>query len=64
MWVFGPFPCGTFSDVKIFRWGLEKVLCVGEYVLTDRAYQDNRYHSATFSNCLGKEGSTGCQSEL
>ena len=51
VWVFGLFPCGTYSDVNIFRLGLKKLLRIDEHVLTDGGYQSERCLSrAWFQN--------------
>ena len=42
VWVNGPYPCGSYPDVKIFRDGLKKELLPGEVVLADRGYSDER----------------------
>lgn len=40
IWVHGPFPCGSFPDLKIFRLGMKRVLRPGEKVLADNGYSD------------------------
>ena len=40
VWVTGPFPCGAYTDITIFRRNLEKRLLLGEKVLADGGYQD------------------------
>lgn len=40
VWVAGPYPCGKYPDLSIFRRNLEKRLLVGEKVLADGGYQD------------------------
>ena len=39
MWVHGPFPAGSYSDVRIFRLGMKNHLNSGEKVLGDLGYQ-------------------------
>ena len=57
-WVSGPYPCGSWSDVSIFRRNLKKLLRVEEIAIADGGYRDYKcvknYHrfgnekSATF----------------
>lgn len=42
MWVHGPFPCGAYSDVTIFRLGLKEVLGPNELVIADSGYRDEK----------------------
>ena len=42
VWVHGPYPCGSFPDILIFRNGMKKVLDDGEKVLGDKGYRDQR----------------------
>lgn len=35
----GPFPCGSFPDLKIFRLGIKPLLGPGEKVIADRGYR-------------------------
>lgn len=37
-WIFGPFKCGQFNDLMIFRMGLKKELGRGEKVIADGIY--------------------------
>ena len=37
-WIFGPFKCGQFTDLMIFRMGLKKELGRGEKVIADGIY--------------------------
>ena len=39
VWIHGPFPCGSFPDIKIFRHGLKHQLAKGESVEADRGYR-------------------------
>jgi DDE superfamily endonuclease len=39
VWINGPFPCGDYSDVTIFRLGLAHYLDVGERVEADKGYR-------------------------
>ena len=41
-WASGPWPCGSHSDVRIFRKGLKKNLRVDEFVIADNCYTDKR----------------------
>ena len=42
VWTNGPWPCGAFSDLLIFRTGLKKMLDIDEFVVGDRGYADER----------------------
>jgi hypothetical protein len=39
VWFHGPFPCGSFPDLQIFRLGLKSRLRIGEKVVADRGYR-------------------------
>ena len=39
VWVNGPFPCGAWPDIKIFRFRLKRMLRRGEKVEADRGYR-------------------------
>ena len=40
VWVNGPFPAGSFPDLKIFRLGMKRFLLPGEHVIADGGYMD------------------------
>ena len=42
MWVNGPFRCGTWPDVKIFRRDLKNMLLPNEMVEADKGYPDEK----------------------
>jgi hypothetical protein len=42
VWIHGPFPCGSFPDLKIFRLGIKHVLRRGERVWADKGYRGER----------------------
>ena len=42
MWANEPWPCGAYSDVRVFRNGLKKLLRKEEFVITDAGYTDER----------------------
>lgn len=42
MWANGPFPCGSYPDVKIFRNELKHLLLEDEYVIADKGYRDEK----------------------
>jgi hypothetical protein len=44
VWVNGPFPCGQWPDIKIFRRSLIKKLPFGEKVEADDGYRGEPYH--------------------
>ena len=50
VWVNGPWPCGAFSDVRVFRSGLKSTLDVDEFVVADGGYIDER--------CISPPGSS------
>lgn len=39
-WVHGPFKCGSFPDINIFKTSLRKKLFKNEFVIADRGYKD------------------------
>jgi hypothetical protein len=40
VWVHGPYPCGRFNDIKIFRKHLQGLLDTNERVVADGGYRD------------------------
>ena len=42
VWINGPFKCGTWADVKIFRRNLKQKLAPGEMVEADGGYKDDK----------------------
>jgi hypothetical protein len=44
VWVNGPFPCGSFPDIKIFRSALKYKLRAGEKVEADNGYRGEPLH--------------------
>lgn len=42
VWLNGPFPCGAWPDLKIFKHRLEKCLLPGEKVVADNGYLHDR----------------------
>ena len=42
VWAHGPFPCGAWTDLRIFRSNLKHRLKHGEHVLTDAGFLDER----------------------
>jgi hypothetical protein len=42
VWVNGPFPCGSYSDLKIARLGIQRQLDAGEMYVADGGYRDGR----------------------
>lgn len=47
VWIHGPFPCGKWSDLKIFRQGLKNMLQQGEKVQADGGYRGESNHIVT-----------------
>ena len=50
VWAHGPFPCGAWPDLRIFRADLKHRLKHGEHVLTDAGYRDERCKTTLFEN--------------
>jgi hypothetical protein len=42
VWIHGPFPCGAWPDLKIFRSALKQALAPGEKVEADNGYPGKR----------------------
>lgn len=42
VWTNGPYPCGSYTDIVIFRDQLKACLLVSEVVLADKGYVDNQ----------------------
>lgn len=42
VWVHGPFACGAFPDVSIFRLGMKSALSPDEKVIGDKGYRDEK----------------------
>ena len=47
VWIHGPFPCGEWPDLNIFRVGLKQMLTGGEKVIADLGYQGEPDHVVT-----------------
>jgi hypothetical protein len=47
VWINGPFPCGSWSDLRIARNALVDALDAGEYYLADGGYRDGGQYSVT-----------------
>jgi hypothetical protein len=47
VWINGPFPCGSWPDLRIARYALVDVLDSGEYYLADGGYRDGNQYSVT-----------------
>ena len=47
MWVNGPFPCGTWPDVKIARHGIQLHMATGEKYIADGGYRDGQQFGMT-----------------
>ena len=47
VWIHGPFPCGKWPDLKIFRKALKHLLDAGEKVQADAGYIGEPNHVAT-----------------
>lgn len=47
VWINGPFPCGSWSDLRIARDALVDALDAGEYYLADGGYRDGNQYSET-----------------
>ena len=42
VWATGPWPCGPYSDLRIFRETLETQLLVDKFFIADSGYSDER----------------------
>lgn len=47
VWINGPFPCGSWPDLRIARNALVDALDPGEYYLADGGYRDGNQWSVT-----------------
>jgi hypothetical protein len=47
VWINGPFPCGSWPDLRIARNALVDALDPGEYYLADGGYRDGNQYSVT-----------------
>ena len=47
VWTNGPFPCGSWSDIRIARSALVDAFDPGEYYLADGGYRDGKQWSVT-----------------
>jgi hypothetical protein len=47
VWINGPFPCGSWPDLRIARNALVDALDAGEYYLADGGYRDGNQYSVT-----------------
>jgi hypothetical protein len=47
VWVNGPFPCGTWPDLRIAREALHGMLADGEMYVADSGYQEGNQHCFT-----------------
>ena len=47
VWINGPFPCGSWPDLRIARNALVDALDAGEYYLADGGYRDGEQYSVT-----------------
>ena len=56
VWINGPFPCGMWPDINIFRRDLRKKLLPEEMVEADRGYKDDkcRYCDVVVSKSDGR----------
>jgi hypothetical protein len=55
VWIHGPFPCGSFPDIKIFRLGLKQQLANGEFVEADRGYRGEPLFVSVPNDYLSQE---------
>lgn len=40
IWIYGPFPCGQYPDLSIFRMRMKQLLLPGERTVADNGYRD------------------------
>ena len=43
VWVSGPYPCGMYPNLSIYREGIRAMLYAEEKVISDRGYQDSKW---------------------
>lgn len=53
VWVYGPFPCGFWPDLRIFKFKIENELQNGMKVVVDRG----RHHES----CITSDGVSGLE---
>ena len=53
-WVHGPFPCGSFTDLAIFRLGLKNILLEGERVEANAGYSGDDRSDGPFDYCYSE----------
>jgi hypothetical protein len=56
VWIHGPFPCGKWPDLKIFRYALKQKLANGEKVLADAGFRGEPEHVVTPTGVRGDLG--------
>jgi hypothetical protein len=56
VWINGPFPCGQWSDLKIFWHALMGELEAGEKVETDLGFRGEKFHSNEDNIFLSESG--------
>lgn len=47
VWAHGPFPCGTWPDLKIARHGIQQQMAPGEKYVADGGYRDGQQFRLT-----------------
>ena len=52
VWVNGPYPCGTWPDIKIFRHKMKAMLLPGERVEADNGYRGEPLHIRVPDNAV------------
>jgi hypothetical protein len=55
VWINGPFPCGEYNDLKIFRQGLLQYLDEGERVEADDGYQGEAPKYCKVPGCITRK---------
>lgn len=56
VWIHGPFPCGKWPDIKIFRKALKHMLSEGEKVQADNGYRGEPNHIVAAEDSDDKVG--------
>jgi hypothetical protein len=54
VWIHGPFPCGPWPDLKIFRSNLKNRLCPGEMVEANNGYRGEPRKVHTADDCRSR----------
>lgn len=56
MWAHGPFPCGSYTVLRIFRMGLRRQLLPGEKVIAAQGHSDVQFSRSQVTNGIANFG--------